>query len=287
MGQGDDLMPALQQQPGDSHVEHRVGKAVVPGNEHQHLIVRPKGRQQFPPLFLHCRGMPPHRFGPGQQGGQAARLWYSQLLPDAQHGGGHSLLPEVQVEHRAEQSDPPPLQIQSVGRQPGRGLHIDAAIIVLHMGGLVLHGMDRGHEDIVHALFRQPCHVAVEQLHRVTGLRLGSLLGQPDDLLIRGRREQDIETQVPEERICHGEEFVDHQRIGDAHRLFPGEPDGIIPLQQQRPRPLVEGDVLRRPWSGGVPCPSRRVKSVEAGWAADRLQRQQGRSIGAADGETG
>ena len=69
MGQGDDLMPALQQQPGDSHVEHRVGKAVVPGNEHQHLIVRPKGRQQFPPLFLHCRGMPPHRFGPGQQGG--------------------------------------------------------------------------------------------------------------------------------------------------------------------------------------------------------------------------
>ena len=129
--------------------------------------------------------------------------------------------------------------------------------------------------------------MAVEQLHRVTGLRLGSLLGQPDDLLIRGRREQDIETQVPEERICHGEEFVDHQRIGDAHRLFPGEPDGIIPLQQQRPRPLVEGDVLRRPWSGGVPCPSRRVKSVEAGWAADRLQRQQGRSIGAADGETG
>ena len=129
--------------------------------------------------------------------------------------------------------------------------------------------------------------MAVEQLHRVTGLRLGSLLGQPDDLLICGRREQDIESQVPEKCICHGEEFVDHQRIGDAHHLFPWDPDGVIPLQQQRPRPLVEGDVLRHPWAGGVFRPGRCVKSVEAGRAADRLQRQQGRSIGAADGETG
>ena len=68
----------------------------------------------------------------------------------------------------------------------------------------MLHGVDRGHEDIVHALFRQPCHVAVEQLHRVTGLRLGSLLGQPDDLLICGRREQDIESQVPENAFAMG-----------------------------------------------------------------------------------
>ena len=269
VGQGDDLMPALQQQPGNTHVEHRIGKAVVPGNEYQHLVVRSEGRQQFLPLLLHRRGMPPHRFGPGQQGGQAARLWYSQLLPDAQHGGGHCLLSKVQVEHRAEQGDSPPLQIQGIGRQPGRGLHIDTAIIVLYMGGLVLHGVDRGHEDIVHALFRQPCHVAVEQLHRVTGLRLGSLLGQPDDLLICGRREQDIESQVPEKCICHGEEFVDHQRIGDAHHLFPWDPDGVIPLQQQRPRPLVEGDVLRHPWPGGVFRPGRCVKSVEAGRAAD------------------
>ena len=65
VGQGDDLMPALQQQPGNTHVEHRIGKAVVPGNEYQHLVVRSEGRQQFLPLLLHRRGMPPHRLGPG------------------------------------------------------------------------------------------------------------------------------------------------------------------------------------------------------------------------------
>ena len=132
MGQGEDLVPPLQQQPGDAHIQNRVREAVVPGDEHQHLVLRPQGGQQVPPLFLHCGGVPPYSLGAGHQGGKAAHLGNAQLFPKAQHGGCHGLLAKIQVKYRIEQGNAPLLQPERPGGQPGCGLHIYAAVVVLH-----------------------------------------------------------------------------------------------------------------------------------------------------------
>ena len=49
------------------------------------------------------------------------------------------------------------------------------------------HGVDGGEKDVVNTVLCQPGHMTMDQLYRVTGLRLGCLLGEANDLLI-GRR---------------------------------------------------------------------------------------------------
>ena len=56
----------------------------------------------------------------------------AQLFSKAQHGGCHGLLAKIQVKYRIEQGNAPLLQPERPGGQPGCGLHIYAAVVVLY-----------------------------------------------------------------------------------------------------------------------------------------------------------
>ena len=119
------------------------------------------------------------------------------------------------------------------------------------------HGMDGGEKDIVNTALCQPGHMTMDQLYRVTGLRLGCLLGEAYDLLVGRRREQYIESQLPEEGICHRKELVDHQGK-KVHPPFSFRGQVLIITFQQQPwATLVKGDVaLNLRGQGDLPLPA-------------------------------
>ena len=144
MAQGNDLVSAFQQQFRDTHVQDGVGNAIVPGDEHQNFVLRFQGRQQCFALLFHCGSMAAHRHGTAEQSLCAERLRDAQHLAQPQHGGGHSLLPEVQIKYRAEQGDALAFDVQCLCDGHRRRLHIDAAVVVLHPALFVFHGVDAG-----------------------------------------------------------------------------------------------------------------------------------------------
>ena len=149
------------------------------------------------------------------------------------------------------------------------------------------HGMDGGEKDIVNTALCQPGHMTMDQLYRVTGLRLGCLLGEAYDLLVGRRREQYIESQLPEEGICHRKELVDHQGKRYTHRFPSGDRCWIITFQQQPWATLVKGDVALNLRGQGDLRFRLPVEPMEAGRAFLGFQCQQGGAVCSTDGEAG
>ena len=151
----------------------------------------------------------------------------------------------------------------------------------------MFHGVDAGQKDIIHLLVDKLLHVTIDQLDRVAGLALCQLLGKPDGFLA-GRVGQDyVEPQRSKECIGHGEELVDHQHKGYAHRLFARVAFASITFQQQFVGLPVKINVFLDLCTAAVLCGlCRAVKPDElTGRIAHRFLRQQGRAVCAADGE--
>ena len=129
------------------------------------------------------------------------------------------------------------------------------------------HGVDGGEKDVVNTVLDQPGHMTMDQLYRVTGLRLGRLLGEADDLLIGRRREQYIESQLPEECVGHRKELVDHKGKRYSHRFPSGDRCWIISLQQQLWAALVKSDVALDLRGQGVLLFRLLVEPMKAGRA--------------------
>ena len=158
---------------------------------------------------------------------------------------------------------------------------------MFHTALFVLHRVDGGQEDIIYFLVDELLYVAVDQLDRVAGLALCQLLGKPDGFLA-GRVGQDyVEPQRGKECISHGEELVDHQHKGHAHRLFARVAFPRVAFQKQVVGLPVKINVSLGLGAAAVLCGlCRAVKPDElTGRIAHRFLRQQGRAVCAADGE--
>ena len=54
MGESNYLVPPFQQQTRDSHIQHRIGKTVVPGDQYKYFVLRIQRGKQFTTLPLYC-----------------------------------------------------------------------------------------------------------------------------------------------------------------------------------------------------------------------------------------
>ena len=158
---------------------------------------------------------------------------------------------------------------------------------MFHTALFVFHGVDGGQEDIIYFLVDELLHMAVNKFDRVAGLALCQLLGKPDGLLT-GRVGQDyVEPQRSKECVGHGEELVDHQHKGHAHRLFARVAFPRVAFQKQVVGLPVKINVSLGLGAAAVLCGlCRAVKPDElTGRIAHHFLRQQGCAVCAADGE--
>ena len=85
MGESNYLVPPFQQQTRDSHIQHRIGKTVVPGDQYKYFVLRIQRGKQFMTLPLYCCCMPAYRLGSGHQGRQTPQFGDAKLFSKAQH----------------------------------------------------------------------------------------------------------------------------------------------------------------------------------------------------------
>ena len=92
--------------------------------------------------------------------------------------------------------------------------------------------VDTRDKNVVHLFSGKPLHVPVQQFYRVAGLLRRHLLSERNDLIVRLRRQQNIEAERLKILIRHREKFINHERTRDSHGLFPRQQRSVIACQE-------------------------------------------------------
>ena len=219
---GEHLVPALNQRPCDAGVEDGVLEVVVASDKHDGALAGlERTKQLVAVIFEHLGEL--HDRKPALKHG-AGRLLAreAQVLADLQQRVGNGVLAVVHLELRADELDAPTREVKLLGGQLGAHLHVGAGVVVVHGGFHMAHGMDARHEDIVHPGICQLLHMAMEQLEREACLALRRALAIAHRLLVGLAGKQHVEAERFEERICHGEELVQHEGARNADCLLLG-----------------------------------------------------------------
>ena len=85
MGESNYLVPPFQQQTRDPHIQHGIGKTVVPGDQYKYFVLRIQRGKQFTALPLYCCCMPAYCLGTCHQGRETTQFGDTKLFSKAQH----------------------------------------------------------------------------------------------------------------------------------------------------------------------------------------------------------
>ena len=100
MAHRDDLLPAVQQQVGDAHVQRRINDAVVARDDDDDAL---SGLQAGKQLIAQLLGLA-REFGDGEPAGEHRAGGFLRRAPELrahfQHDLGHGALPEIEVHLR-------------------------------------------------------------------------------------------------------------------------------------------------------------------------------------------
>ena len=172
MAYRDHLLPAIEQRVGNAHVQRWVGNAVLARDNHQHALARFKARQKPLALFFGFAREFLHREAARQHRLRAFLGRKAQIGTHTQKSRGQRLLTKVHVHQRADKPNTASPEVERIGNQAWRHLHVWTGIVMAHLALDVANGVHRGHEHIIDARVHQLRHVAVYQLHRITRLAL-------------------------------------------------------------------------------------------------------------------
>ena len=231
MAYRDHFLPAIEQRIGNAHVECWVGNAVLACDNHQHALTGCKACQQLLALFLGFARELLHGEPAREHGLRAFLRREAQTGTHAQKSRCKRLLAKVHIHERAYERDATPFEIERIGHQARRHLHIRAGVVVAHLAFDMANSVHRRHEHVIDARIHQLRHVPIHQLHRVARFTLGVFLRAAHRVFARRVGQKHVEAQLAEKRVHHGEQFVQHQTARHAHRFLRGVARGVVAFQ--------------------------------------------------------